>query len=350
MSKSKKHEKPGKREGGEAGPPSRPNQFSRALDRLSRALEWPGATGWVGTAFALAALWFAVSAFALRAKRSRMEADSPDARAAAEESRSWGFGDRFLLPVLLPNEAGVVVRENAKPGARTFAVVLGTGGGVSTLTRSVPGDRATRMRAGLTPGQPPPRWVRLARLARRGGVIEAAASADGVNWFPARGRPTGMPSKALVGLVVRPATSDPCVASFRSLRVMPEPAGEWRDAGEAGAVPPPASVVSGTSATVASGGAGDAATGEASHMIYLEMEGDFEITALVGEIEPAYGLPEPLAGGGLLRARLAVAADARASGVFGFFAALLAALLWGLRRFDPSVRAEIAERTGGHRS
>jgi hypothetical protein len=298
----------------------------------------------VGTVFALVALWFAVSALALRAKRARMETASADARAAAEESRSWGFGDRFLLPLLKPNEAGVVARAAAEPGARAVAVLLGVDGRTSTLARPAARGRAPREYVGLKQGQPPPKW---ARLARKGGVLQASVSADGVNWFPARAQAPELPSKLLVGLVVTPATPEPCVATFRSVRLVPASADGWRDTGEGEAAEPPRSSVSGSSATVASGGAGAGAGDHASHFAYVEASGDFEITARVGEIDPAYVLPDPLAGGELARARLAVAADARASGVFAFFTAVLAALLWGLRRFDPSVRAEMSGRAGG---
>ena len=104
--------------------------------------------------------------------------------------------------------------------------------------------------------------------------------------------------------------------------------------------------MSGSTATVASGGAKSTKAGGSSHFAYAKVEGDFEIVARVGGVDPAYVLPAPLAGLELDRARLAVGADARASGVFAFFTAALAALLWGLRRFDPSVKADSAARSG----
>jgi hypothetical protein len=309
-----------------------------------RVLEWPGATGWVGTAVGVTALWFAVSALALSSKHARMETASPDARAAAEESRAWGFGDRFLLPVLLQNEAGVVLRETAEPGAKSVAVLLGDDGRASVLVRFTPGRPATRMPLQQPPGRRPPEWV---RLARKGGVIEASVSADGEAWS-AGGlrRKLALPGGAVAGLATFPATREPCVATFRSIRLAPAADHEWKDAGEGEAAPARGSSVSGSTATVASGGAKSTATGGSSHFAFTKVEGDFEIVARIGSIDPAYVLPSPLTGRELERARLAVAADARASGVFAFFTAALAALLGGLRRFDPSVRAETGARSG----
>jgi len=343
MGRSRKHDKPGK-SGAPAGE-GRPSP-SR-LDPLWRALEWPGATGWVGTALAVAALWFGVSALVLRSKRSRMETGSQDARTAAEESRTWGFGDRFLTPVLLPNGAGVVVRESAEPGARFVAVVLGDDGRASVLTRLAPGQPAARMPLQPAPGRRPPEWV---SLSRRGDVIEASVSPDGATWSTGGlRRKLSLPGGAIVGPAVFPATGEPCAATFRSVRLEPGAGAEWGDAGEGEAAKPPASVVSGSTATVASGGAASKATGGSSHFAFTTVKADFGIVARVGRIDPAFVLPEALTGRELARARAAVAADARSSGVFGFFLAVLAALVWGIRRFDPSVRAEAARRSGERR-
>jgi len=340
MGKSKKHNRPGK-SGAPAGE-GRPSP-SR-LDPLWCALEWPGATGWVGMALAVAALWFGVSALVLRSKRSRMEAQSPDAHAAAEESRSWGFGDRFLMPVLLPNEAGIVLRESAKPGSRFVAIVLGDDGRASVLARLAPGRPATRMALQPTPGRRPPEWV---SLVRNDGVVEASVSDDGATWSTGGlRRKLSLPGGTVVGPAVFPATGEPCTVTFRSVRLAPGVAVRWEDAGEGEASGPPASDVSGSTVTVASGGAASESAGGSSHFAFTSVRNDFGIVARVGRIDPAFCLPEALTGRELARARAAVAADARASGVFAFFLALLAALVWGIRRFDPSVRTEAGRRSG----
>jgi len=343
MGKSKKHGKTEK--SGAQAEEDRPSP-SR-LDPLWRVLEWPGATGWVGTALAVAAVWFGVSAFVLRSKRSRMEAQSPDARAAAEESRSWGFGDRFLMPVLLPNEGGIVLRESAELGARFVAVVLGDDGRASVLARLTPGRPAARMAFQPTPGRRPPEWV---SLVRKGGVVEASVSDDGADWSTGGlRRKLTLPGGAVVGPAVFPATEEPFTVTFRSVRLLPGRGVKWEDAGEGEASGPPASDVSGSTATVASGGAASEATGGSSHFAFTSVRGDFGMVARVGRIDPAFCVPDALTGRELARARAAVAADARASGVFGFFLAVLAALVWGIRRFDPSVRAEAARRSGERR-
>jgi hypothetical protein len=51
-------------------------------------------------------------------------------------------------------------------------------------------------------------------------------------------------------------------------------------------------------------------------------------------------VPSPLQGMDLKRVVLAVEANARSSWVFGLLALFLSALLWGLRLFDPAIRAE----------
>lgn len=62
--------------------------------------------------------------------------------------------------------------------------------------------------------------------------------------------------------------------------------------------------------------------------------------------EPELVLPEPLLGNDLKRAHMCVRANARASGVFGVFALLVSAFLWGFRRWDPAIRAERAQASG----
>jgi len=343
MGKSRKHDRHGK-----PGAPADEGRTSPSrLDPLWRALEWPGATGWVGAALAVAALWFGVSALVLRSKLSRMEDRSPDARAAAEESRAWGFGDRFLMPVLLANEAGIALRESAEPGSRSIAIVLGNDGRASVLARLTPGRPAVRMSLQPTPGRQPPEWV---GLARSGGVVEASVSPDGANWSTGGlRRKLSLPGGAVVGPAVFPATGEPCTATLRSLRLRPGHGVAWKDAGESEAAELPASNVSGSTATVASGGAASKATGGSSHFAFTSVRGDFVMVARVGRIDPAFCLPDTLTGRELALARAAVAADARGSGVFGFFLTVLAALVWGIRRFDPSVRAEAAKRWNDHR-
>jgi hypothetical protein len=53
-------------------------------------------------------------------------------------------------------------------------------------------------------------------------------------------------------------------------------------------------------------------------------------------------MPDPLTGMALNRVRVAVKANARASGVFGLYAIFITAFLWGFRLFEPSIRAEYA--------
>jgi hypothetical protein len=341
MSKSKKHAKPEKPSAEESREPSK-------LDPLWRALEWPGATGWVGTLFAITALWFFVSALVLGAKRARMETPSPDARVAAQESRTWGFGDRFLTSVLRPNEAGVMVRNSAEPGAKFVAVVLGSDGKAAVLVRSTPGQPPTRMPLRQTPGMRPPEWV---SLSRKNGVIEVSVSGDGVAWNTGSlRRKLALPGAAIVGLVTFPATHEPCVATFRSVSLRPGKFAVWKDAGEGEVAPPPPSRVSGSTAVVASGGAASSEAGGSSHFAFASVRGVFGIVAHVGKVAPAYVLPAPLVLRELARTKAALGANAKASGVFSFFAAVLAALLWGLRRFDPSVRAEATARAAERKS
>ncbi|MHC4506743.1 MAG: hypothetical protein ACYTFI_25925, partial [Planctomycetota bacterium] len=128
---------------------------------LVRAIEWPGAFGWVGTGFAVSGLWCVVSAFALRSRAARMEEAGPEAtggaaaeaRAAAEGARRLGFGERFLRPVLVHNEAGIIARDDTAAGAKTVAVVFGMVGSVGMISRSVEGGHARRAVFGRQPGK-----------------------------------------------------------------------------------------------------------------------------------------------------------------------------------------------------
>jgi hypothetical protein len=56
-------------------------------------------------------------------------------------------------------------------------------------------------------------------------------------------------------------------------------------------------------------------------------------------LEASEAVPDPLTGYQLKRARLAVLANARASGVFCLFTFALAAFLWGFRLLDPATLA-----------
>ena len=76
--------------------------------------------------------------------------------------------------------------------------------------------------------------------------------------------------------------------------------------------------------------------------MYTRLAGDCDISARVTGPTPELALPNPLEGDNLARARLTVRANARASGVFGVFALLLAAFMWALRRYDPSLRGDRA--------
>ena len=56
--------------------------------------------------------------------------------------------------------------------------------------------------------------------------------------------------------------------------------------------------------------------------------------------ERALVVPEPLTGLQLDRVRVAVRENGRASGVFGLFCFFLTAFLWGMRLFEPAIKAE----------
>ena len=97
-------------------PDERSREQSR-LDPLWRVLEWPGASGWVGTAFALAALWFGVSALVVRSKEARMSAASPDARAA--ESRFNPSAKDAIAPRVVRSSPSIFQPD--KTGERSIA-------------------------------------------------------------------------------------------------------------------------------------------------------------------------------------------------------------------------------------
>ena len=313
---------------------------------LARAIERPGALGWVGTGFAIAGLWCVASAFALRSRAARMEEAGPeapagaaaDARAAAESARRLGFGERFLRPVLVHNEAGVIARDSTAAGAKTVAVVLGTAGSVGMISRSADGGHARRAVFGRRAGEPPPRWV---RLVRRGEVFEGFASRDGVSWSPVSKQPLRLRMKptVLLGLVASSRSGEPCRARIRSLGITPEPEGDWQGADVGDVRHAGSSSVSGEEATVEAAGFGMEGKAESLHFVYRRVTGDFEIVAHVKGIEPELVLPDPLQGNDLTRARMGVRANARASGVFGVFTLLVSVFLWGFRRFDPAARS-----------
>ena len=311
---------------------------------LARAVEWPGVFGWVGTGFAVAGLWCVASAFALRSRAARMEEPGPeatggaaaDARAAAEGARRLGFGERFLRPVLVHNEAGVIARDGTAAGAKTVAVVFGMVGSVGMISRPVEGGHAGRAVFGRKAGKPLPRWV---RLVRRGDVFEGFASGDGVSWSPVSKQRLRMKPTVLLGLVANSRSGEPCRARIRSLRITPEPEGDWQGADVGEVRHAGSSSVSGPTAMVEAAGFGMEGKAESLHFAYRRATGDFEIVAHVKSIEPELVLPDPLQGVDLTRARMGVRANARASGVFGVFALLVSVFLWGFRRFDPVARS-----------
>ena len=311
---------------------------------LTRVIEWPGVFGWVGTGFAVAGLWCVASAFALRSFAARMAGPrskaigsaAAEARAAAESARRLGFGERFLRPVLVHNEAGVIARDGTAAGAKTVAVVFGTAGSVGMISRPVEGGHARRAAFGRRAGEPVPRWV---RLVRRGDVFEGFASGDGVSWSPVSKQPLRMKPTVLLGLVVNSRSGEPCRARFRSLGITPEPGGDWQGADVGEVRHAGSSSVSGPTATLEAAGFGMEGKAESLHFVHRRATGDFEIVARVKGIEPELVLPEPLQGSDLTRARMGVQANARASGVFGVFALLVSVFFWGFRRLDPVARS-----------
>jgi len=311
---------------------------------LARVIEWPGVFGWVGTGFAVAGLWCVASAFALRSRAARMEEVGPeatggaaaDARAAARSARHLGFGERFLRPVLVHNEAGIIARDSTVAGAKTVAVVFGMVGGVGMISRPVEGGHARRAVFGRQPGKPLPRWV---KLVRRGDLFEGFASGDGVSWSAVSKQRLRMKPTVLLGLVTNSRSGEPCRARIGSIGITPEPGGDWQCADVGEVRQPGSSSVSGQTGTVEAAGFGIEGKAESLHFAYRRATGDFEIVAHVTSIEPELVLPEPLQGTDLTRARMGVQANARASGVFGVFALLVSVFLWGFRRFDPVARS-----------
>jgi hypothetical protein len=296
--------------------------------------------------FAVAGLWLVASAIMLRSRAARMEEPGPkaiasaaaDARAAAESASRLGFGERFLQPVLVHNEAGVIVRESTAGGAKTVAVVFGMVGSVEMISRPVDGRHAGRVKPRVPLKARPARWV---KLVRRGDVFEGFASRDGVSWSRVSKEPLRLRMKptVLLGLVANSRSGEPCRVRFRSVKVTPESGSDWQSADVGDVKQAGSSSVSGGEATVEGAGFGMEGRAESFHFTYREATGDFEIVAHVKSMEPERVLPEPLEGNDLTRARMGVRANARASGLFGVFALLFSVFLWGFRRFDPVARS-----------
>ena len=74
-------------------PASRTVEALAFLSPIRKVLAWPGLYGWVGTAFALAGLWFLPTGLVLRSKAAGLKEPGPGAREAADGARHLGFGE-----------------------------------------------------------------------------------------------------------------------------------------------------------------------------------------------------------------------------------------------------------------
>jgi hypothetical protein len=111
-------------------------------------------------------------------------------------------------------KAGVMIR--ARPGrSAPHAFMLGSAGkGSAFQRRSVPGGPSTH-----TPGSTgsPPVWL---RLTRRGDLMTAYESADGISWTPVGSEVVRMGRLVFVGLAVSShTTATSCEAVFEEVRL-----------------------------------------------------------------------------------------------------------------------------------
>jgi hypothetical protein len=72
----------------------------RPVARVALLLEWPGVFGWFGTLFGVAAVWFLISGIVLATYDGALAEGGPEAREVAQSARWFGFGDRFVSPML----------------------------------------------------------------------------------------------------------------------------------------------------------------------------------------------------------------------------------------------------------
>lgn len=79
-----------------------------ALDRAKRLLARAGLLGLLAIALDACGTWFVASGAVLSGLAGRMAEEGQDVRSAAELSRWFGFGDRFVEPILRRSPGGDV--------------------------------------------------------------------------------------------------------------------------------------------------------------------------------------------------------------------------------------------------
>ena len=179
-------------------------------------------------------------------------------------------------------KAGVMIRQSTAPDSAHAFMIVSAGKGLAFQRRRTPGGLTTHTSGGAGAA---PMWI---RLTRRGNIITAAHSANGVIWTTVANDTIVMTGSVLVGLAVGGhSTIRTATAVFDQVRVLSGsallPAG-WgtRDVGATGLAG--SSSAAGGGFTVRGAGHDIWGAADAFHIAYRTLNGDGSIVARVASI------------------------------------------------------------------
>jgi len=178
-------------------------------------------------------------------------------------------------------KAGVMVRQSLTAGSAHAFMLVSAAKGLAFQRRTAAGGLSTHTSAGAGAA---PRWV---RLQRRGQVVTAFHSTDGISWTPAGQDTIALSGTVYVGLAVSSHDrSRTATATFNSVAVTSGllPAGwQSRDIGSVGAAG--SARESGGTYTIRGAGADVWGTADAFHFAYTPLSGDGTIVARVATVQ-----------------------------------------------------------------
>jgi regulation of enolase protein 1 (concanavalin A-like superfamily) len=178
-------------------------------------------------------------------------------------------------------KAGVMIRQSLDAGSAQAFMLVSAGKGLAFQRRAASGGSSTS----TTPvAGTAPKWVRLDRQAQ---TITAYASADGASWTRIGQDVIGFSGTVWAGLAVSSHVAGTTArAAFDAVSITgtAAPAAAWQDADVGAVGVRGSSAVSGSTVTVAGGGADVWDAADAFHFRYAPLTGDGEIVARVAAI------------------------------------------------------------------
>jgi regulation of enolase protein 1 (concanavalin A-like superfamily) len=180
-------------------------------------------------------------------------------------------------------KAGVMMREDLSPGSRhVFMLVTPSNVEGSAFQRRLnAGGESLHTPAG------PGTVIEWVRLTRRGTVVTAQYSDDGVTWITAGSESIAMNTTIFVGLALTSHDETQiATATFDNVSVTSEPSEDAWASQDVGAVSPAGSTTAtGSAFVVTASGADIWGTSDAFRMTYRVVSGNFDVTARVTSVE-----------------------------------------------------------------